>query len=190
MPRIFIEGDHRATPGSNEYDAAEKMGYELAKEGFVIVSSAGMGISEAVFSGAIRWDDSSRRVAIDCDEINLPRNSKFNEIVATPNYFDMKMKNCINSDGFIFFPGSFEVLSNLSIIFQLKELELMGRKPVICIGEQLEEVLSTCGFYNENIVDSLEEVILADNVEEAIDKTLDAFKKIETTHRLIASSLN
>jgi predicted Rossmann-fold nucleotide-binding protein len=175
MLRVFVEGDHRVVPESAEYDSAEKIGYELAKKEFVLVSSAGKGVSEAVFSGAIRWNENSKRIAIDCDEINLPRNSKFTDIVVASNYFDMKMKNCINSDGFIFFSGGFEVLSNLSIILQLKQLELMGKKPVICIGEQLDNVLSTHSFYNEDVMDNIEEVIFVPTAEEATIKILELF---------------
>ena len=177
MPRIFIEGDRRALPESDDYKAAEKMGFELAQKGFVIVSSAGKGVSEAVFEGAIRGNDNSKRVAIDCSEINLPRNSKFTDVVGTKTYFEMKMKNCINSDAFIFFAGGFEVLSNLSIILQLKELELMGEKPVICIGEQLEGTLDSYGFYNEDVVDGFDEIFFIDNAEQATKKILEFFKK-------------
>jgi len=175
MPRIFIEGNRRATVESDEYQAAEKIGFELSRKGFVIVSSAGKGISEAAFAGAIRGSDNSKRVAIDCSEINLPRNSKFTDVVIANNYFDMKMKNCINSDGFIFFSGGFEVLTNLSIILQLKELELMGEKPVICIGDQLEETLESGGFYNEDVVDSFAQIFFVPDADEAIKKALDFF---------------
>jgi len=178
MPRIFIEGCRREiNTESEEYKAAEKVGFELSQKGFVIVSSAGKGISEAAFLGAIRGNDNSKRVAIDCSEINLPRNSKFTDIVVAKDYFDMKMKNCINSDGFIFFSGGFEVLSNLSIILQLKELDLMGEKPVICIGEQLEETLGAYGFHNEDVVDSFSQIFFVNDADEAINKTLEFFNK-------------
>lgn len=176
ITRVFVEGNHKCPPGSFEYDNAEMIGYELAKNGFTVVSSAGKGVSEAVFSGAIRSNNDSKRIAIDCSEVNLERNSKFTDVIIADNYFDMKMRNCINSDAFIFLPGSFEVLSNLSIILQLKQLSLMGKKPVICVGEQLEEVLNIYGFYNEEVIDAFSEVILANNAEEATRKIIEIFR--------------
>jgi predicted Rossmann-fold nucleotide-binding protein len=177
MARIYIEGNHKCQPDSKEYQIAEQLGTKLARVGFSVVSSARKGISEAVFKGAILGSDDSVRIAIDCAEINLPRNSKYTKEIIADNYFDMKMRNCINSDAFIFLPGSFAVLSNLAIILQLKELELMGNKPVICVGEQLEEVLSVFGFYNEQVVDAFDRVIHVDNIDEAVNKLIEIFRK-------------
>lgn len=177
MARIYVEGNHQCLPNSPEYQTAEILGKKLSSLGFTIVSSARKGISEAVFKGAIEGNDDSVRVAIDCAEINLPRNSKYTKEIIADNYFDMKMRNCINSDAFIFLPGSFAVLSNLAIILQLKELELMGNKPVICVGEQLDEVLNIFGFYNEEVIEAFERVALVNNIDEAIEKLKEIFKK-------------
>ena len=177
MARIFIEGDHKCQPDSKEYQDAEALGKRLAELGFTIVSSAHKGTSEAVFKGAIAGSDDSNRVAINCAEINLPRNNNSTKEIIADNYFDMKMRNCINSDAFIFLQGGFAVLSNLAIILQLKELELMGGKPVICVGEQLDEVLNVFGFYNEEVLDAFEKVIIVSNAEAAINEIIKIFKK-------------
>ena len=180
MARIFIEGNHSCQPGDQEYQNAELLGKKLAGLGHTIVSSAHKGVSEAVFVGAMAEDENSVRIAINCLEVNIPRNNKYTKEIVADNYFDMKMKNCINSDAFIFLPGSFAVLSNLAIILQLKELELMGDKPVICFGEQLEEVLNVFGFYNEEVIDTFEKIIHAKNIDEAVEKLTKFFKNKAT----------
>jgi predicted Rossmann-fold nucleotide-binding protein len=177
MAKIFIEGNHNCLPGSKEYKTAEELGYELTSRGYAVVSSARKGISEAVFCGAIRGDDNSKRIAIDCAEIDLPRNTKFNKEVIADNFFDMKMRNCTNSDAFIFLPGSFNVLANMGIVLQLKQFELMGNKPMICMGEQLSEALQVFGFYNEDVLDGFKNVIMVSTPIEAVQKLNDFFKK-------------
>ena len=177
MARIYIDGNHNCPQGSKEYQDAESLGKKLAELGFTIVSSARIGVSEAIFKGAIAGNDNSIRIAIDCAEINLPRNKNYTKEIIADNYFDMKMRNCINSDAFIFLAGSFAVLSNLAIILQLKELELMGGKPVICVGEQLDELLNILSFYNEDLLEAVNKVIRVENVDEAAKELLNAFKK-------------
>ena len=176
MARIFIEGNNCCLNDSKEYKEAEYLGKKLAEKGYVIVSSARKGIAEAVFKGAMEEVEDSIRVAIDCPEINLPRNTKYTKEIIADNFFDMKMKNCINSDAFIFLTGSFSVLSNLSIILQLKELQLMGNKPLICVGEQLEEVINVFGFYNEDVLDISDNIIYAKTIDDAINKLENALK--------------
>lgn len=168
MTRVYVEGNHNCVEGSYEYNTAVELGERLATKGYAVVSAARKGVSDAVFTGALRADDNSTRVAIDCCEINLPRNNKFTKEIIADNYFDMKMKNCINSDAFIFLPGSFEVMSNIGIILQLKQLELMGNKPVVVIGDQLKEALNTFAFYSEEVVDALPTILWAKNAEDAV----------------------
>jgi predicted Rossmann-fold nucleotide-binding protein len=176
MSKIFIGGDLHCQPESSEYKIAEEIGYGLAKKGFTIVSSAYMGASKAAFHGAIRGNDNSRRIALDCSEIELERNASYTEIVIADNYFDMKMKSCINSDAFVFLPGSFDVLSMLAIVLQLKQLKLMGKKPTIFVGEQLEEMLNSFGFYNEDVIDYFNEVIFLKDAAEAISQITSLFE--------------
>ncbi|MDR0926739.1 MAG: LOG family protein [Ignavibacteria bacterium] len=177
MAKIFIEGNESCAVDGEDWKNAELLGFELSKRGHTIVSSARKGIAEAAFVGAIRGNDNSTRIAIDCSEINLPRTTKFTKEIIADNFFDMKMKNCINSDAFIFMPGGFAVLSNLSIILQLKQLELMGNKPVVCVGDQLEEGLNIFGFYNEEVVDSFLNIHFIDTINEAIDIVEKHFRK-------------
>ena len=177
MPRIFIEGNNKCLPNSKEYKDAELLGKKLSALGYTIVSSARKGISEAAFKGAEEENDDSIRVAIDCVEINLPRNNKYTKEIIADNYFDMKMKNCISSDAFIFLPGSFSVLCNLAIILQLKDLELMGNKPVICVGEQLKDILELFSFYNEDVLEIYDKLFFVENVSEAVETLVNCLKK-------------
>jgi len=178
MARVFIEGAQRCLPDSEEYKIAEALGSKLAEHNFTLVSSARKGVSEAVFCGAERTDPKSIRIAVDCAEINLPRNNKFTKEIIADNYFDMKMRNCINSDAFIFLPGDFAVLSDLSIILQLKQLDLMGNKPVLCIGEQMHEVLNTLSFYNEETLEIyVSAVTQCQDIDEALKFLLKFFSK-------------
>ncbi|MCL2039590.1 MAG: hypothetical protein FWG85_04075 [Bacteroidetes bacterium] len=177
MPRVFIEGNHNSQSDSKEYKDAELLGKKLVALGYTVVSSARKGISEAVFKGAEKENSNSIRVAIDCAEINLPRNNKFSKEIIADNYFDMKMKNCINSDAFIFLPGSFSVLCNLAIVLQLKKLELMGNKPLICVGEQLENILELFSFYNEDVLDIFDKLFFVDDVDGAVNVLIKNLKK-------------
>ena len=170
MARVFVMGDSTCSPESVDYIFGYEFGKLLAKKGFTVLSSARKGISEAVFRGASSVDTKSVRIAVDCVEINLPRNNCFSKEIIADNYFDMKMKSCINSDAFVFFSGGFDVLSDLSILLNLKQLELMGNKPIICIGEQLQGVLDSLFFYNEDALESsITKVVIVDTIAEAID---------------------
>lgn len=178
MPRIFIEGNNKLPHDSKEYKEAELLGKQLSALGYIIVSSSRKGISEAVFKGAVEENNNSIRVAIDCVEINLPRNNKYSKEIIADNFFDMKMKNCINSDAFIFLPGSFSVLCNLAIILQLKELELMGNKPLICVGESIKNTLKQFSFYNENVLERFNKLFFVKDVNEAVKVLTESLKKI------------
>ena len=179
MARIFVEGNTFCLPDSEEYLIALELGKQLASNNFTIVSNVRKGVTEAVFKGAYMTNENIIRLAVDCAEINLPRNTVFSKEIIADNFFDMKMRICVNSDGFVFLTGSFSVLSNIAIILQLKQLELMGNKPIICVGDQWPEVLNTLSFYNENSLKGFtENVILVKSVDEAVNNLVNFFNKM------------
>jgi predicted Rossmann-fold nucleotide-binding protein len=166
--RIFIAGAIGAKVDSLNYELAKTIGKELASRGFTIVSGAYMGISDAAFSGAISGNENSKRLALACDEIEMQRNAHYSDIIVADNFFDMKMKSCINSDAFIFLPGCFGTLSMLFVVLQLKQLKLMGKKPVICVGEVLEEMFNNLSFYNSDILEFYHNGIFVRTADEVI----------------------
>jgi len=175
MAKVFIGGGLNSTPESEDYIFAKDLGKELAERGFTVVSTAYLGVAEATFIGASLGNDNSKRIAIGCDEVNLPRNKSYTDLIIADNYFDMKMKFCTNADAFVFLPGYFDTLSIIFIVLQLKQLKLMGKKPVICVGELLEEMFNNLSFYNDEVLAFYEKGIFVNTVDGVIDNLKNFF---------------
>ncbi|MGA2296709.1 MAG: LOG family protein [FCB group bacterium] len=178
MPLITVFGSSEALPGSFEYETAERLGSNLAKEGFDIASGGYSGVMEAVLKGAS--DYNVKRIGVTNKLVPVEKINSFVDIEYRMETYLERMSKLIEiADEYIVLPGGSGTLLEFAAIWVLKERGLFKNKLIICIGEQWEEILRTMGFYSEKARNAGEFIKTAENAEEAVNFILHKNKSKE-----------
>jgi len=185
--REFIRGFralHFAGPcvtvfGSASYDethpyyaVGRMVGQRLARLGFVVITSGGPGLMEAVNRGAREGGG----LSIGCN-VELPRaqpsNTYLDRLVTFRSFFVRKILLYKYSAAFIGLPGGLGTLDELAEALTLIENGLIADFPVILIGKSYWNGLTTalCRMARAGTIEpaDLHLLTITDDVEEALD---------------------
>lgn len=128
-------GSARLTPDNEYYKAAEELAAKLAKKGFAIVSGGGGGIMEASNVGAFKVGGKSIGL-----NIELPFEQKLNPYtnhsLQFHFFFSRKVMLTFASEVYIYFPGGFGTLDELTEIITLIQTKKIKQIPVILYGKE------------------------------------------------------
>jgi uncharacterized protein (TIGR00730 family) len=128
-------GSARLTPDNEYYKAAEDLAAKLAKKGFAIVSGGGGGIMEASNVGAFKVGGKSIGL-----NIELPFEQKLNPYtnhsLQFHFFFSRKVMLTFASEVYIYFPGGFGTLDELTEIITLIQTKKIKQIPVILYGKE------------------------------------------------------
>ena len=134
-PAISVFGSARARRGSCYYRMAERVGFQLARLGFAVITGGGPGIMEAANKGAAKAAGQSVGL-----NIVLPQEQKPNRYANIPLHFHyffsrkvMFVKYCY---GFIVFPGGYGTLDEFFEALTLIQTGRIHRFPVFLIGKK------------------------------------------------------
>lgn len=161
-------------PQNNKYcvEARKLAGRIVSELGLTVVSGAGPGIMQAANRGAFEAHGDSVGMAI-----QLPHEQETNRYVTHSAdfyyFFSRKMALTFTARAYIFFPGGFGTLDELTEILTLKKTGKIPRIPVVLVGKDFwqplddffEEKLHKIGTINKedmksyHLTDSLDEVI-------------------------------
>jgi uncharacterized protein (TIGR00730 family) len=181
-PAVTIFGSARATRSDPCYKAAVKLGRELAKHDFAVITGGGPGIMEAANKGAA--EGKGRSVGLN---IELPFEQKTNRYANVPIHFHyfFSRKVCFvkYSNGFVFLPGGFGTLDEFFEVITLVQTQRIPRFPLILFGRSywkgllhwMRTVLKSNAFINP---DDLELVTMTDDVQEAIELMIDYRRRV------------
>ena len=129
-PCVTIFGSARFTPESEHYKNAEKIGAEISKLGFTIMTGGGPGIMEAANKGAFENDGYS----VGCN-IVLPREQKPNPYlhkwIDIPYFFVRKVVLIKYSYAFVVMPGGVGTLDELFEALTLIQTKVIKNFPII-----------------------------------------------------------
>ena len=167
MSVIAVFGDSVASTDSKDYKTALKIGELFAKNGYDIATGGYGGVMEAALKGA--YDHNVQTIGVMfLDETERKRNKYVRNVVEVKTYLDRLQHLIYIADAFLVLPGGTGTLLELTAIWALKERNLLGNKPIVCIGEQWQEVIETMEFYSEKIMEATHFISHTDSLDEAL----------------------
>ncbi len=171
-PCVTVFGSARVQPESPEYEQARKLGAEIARLGFTIMTGGGPGIMEAANRGA----KDVRGSSVGCN-IRLPHEQQPNPYLdrcVTLNYFFVRKMLLVKySYAFVVMPGGAGTLDELFEALTLVQTGKISNFPIVVMGvdywRELTDLLvkmARLGMISES---DLQLVYVTDAIEEATE---------------------
>ena len=178
MPIIAFFGSSKCSRNSEEYIAAESIADILAEKGFSIISGGYGGIMEASLKGASKH--AVERIAVISEDLpNRIINDYVGRIIEKPTYMERSLELINIADGYIVFPGSTGTLAELSIIWALKERNILRNKPIVCFGKQWYEIEQLMSFYSEATKDDSHLIEHSQNIDETVNMIIEQIEIVK-----------
>ena len=131
---VTIFGSARL-PQDNKYcRMAYELGGLLAKNGHTVVTGGGPGIMEAVSHGAYEIGGRTIGLNITLKHEQFP-NPYLTDCITFEYFFARKVSLAMASKVFVFFPGGFGTMDELSEILCLMQEDKMPKMPVFLVGK-------------------------------------------------------
>jgi uncharacterized protein (TIGR00730 family) len=173
-PAVTIYGSARELKADHPlYIKTEEIAYQLAKQGFSIITGGGPGTMEAANKGALRGE--ARSIGLN---IKLPLEQKPNEFTTTSftfRYFFVRKVMLVKyASAFIFMPGGLGTLDELSEVLTLIQTHKIKPFPAILVGsaywkgllDWMRNTILAQGFISE---EDLKLLRVCDSVDEVVD---------------------
>jgi uncharacterized protein (TIGR00730 family) len=138
MKKVAIFGSAKTKPDSGLYKAVEKLGRNIAENGWVVVTGGGPGTMEAANKGAMSSCTDSKKLCSIGQAIYLPFEQGINDYVQEYEQhetFYSRLNTFADCDAFIVTPGGIGTLLEMALIYQLVQVGHMNKKPIICVGK-------------------------------------------------------
>lgn len=130
---VTIFGSARL-PQDNKYcEMAANLGAELAKNGHAVITGGGPGIMEAASRGCFEIGGRSVGFNITLAHEQFP-NPYLSETYTFEYFFARKVSLAMSAKVFVFFPGGYGTMDELSEILCLMQENKMPKMPVFLIG--------------------------------------------------------
>lgn len=130
---VSVFGSARFTEKNPHYKQARALAHRLAKAGYTMITGGGPGIMEAANRGASEGGGES--VGLDIELPSEQRRNKFvKKGIGFNFFFTRKVILSASAQAYIFFPGGFGTLDEMSEILTLIQTRKMERVPVILFG--------------------------------------------------------
>ncbi len=130
---VSVFGGARVSPGSAEYELAEKIATGLADAGYALITGGGPGVMEAVNRGAIGAGGISVGLGIE-----LPLEQGLNDFVEIGiefRYFFVRKTMFIKySQAFVVMPGGYGTLDELFEAVTLVQTGKITKFPIVLVG--------------------------------------------------------
>ena len=138
MVRSFSQGvtifGSARLPQDNKYcEMARDLGAELAKNGHAVITGGGPGIMEAASQGCYEIGGRSVGFNITLAHEQFP-NPYLSECYTFEYFFARKVSLAMSAKVFVFFPGGFGTMDELSEILCLMQENKMPKMPVFLVG--------------------------------------------------------
>lgn len=132
---VTFFGSARLKESDRWYKESRKLGKMLAKAGFTVTTGGGPGIMEAANRGAI--DGKGESIGLN---IQLPREQRMNPYVKRGigfhYFFTRKVMLSASAQAYLFFPGGFGTIDEMTELTEMIQTKKMQRVPVILVGKE------------------------------------------------------
>ena len=142
--RVTIFGSARLKPGTFAYDGVKQLAAALTTMGCDIITGGGPGLMRAANEGAATVDPAAlaRSVGI---RVDLPFEQEVNPFVGQVyehrTFFSRLHHFMIASDAFVVTPGGIGTLLELSLVWQLLQVQKLYNTPLILVGKMWAELV-------------------------------------------------
>jgi uncharacterized protein (TIGR00730 family) len=134
-PAVSVFGSARVSPHSVDYERAERIGAELARAGYAVITGGGPGVMEAANKGAMSANGVSVGLGIE-----LPLEMGLNDYVDIGiefRYFFVRKTIFVKySQAFVFLPGGFGTLDELFEALTLVQTGKITKFPIVLVGRE------------------------------------------------------
>lgn len=172
-PCVTVFGSARFKEGHAHYEVARKLGRELVRAGYSVMTGGGPGIMEAANRGA----KEAGGYSVGCN-IQLPREQKPNPyldlFVEFEHFFVRKVMLVKYSSAFVLMPGGFGTLDEAFEVVTLMQTGKLESFPVICMG----------GAFWHELREFMRETMVAEGT--ISSKDLDLIRSASTVEEAIA----
>jgi len=172
-PAVSIFGSARVTPDHADYQKAEAIARQLAREGFAIITGGGPGVMEAANKGASEAGGRSVGLNIELPMEQSP-NLYSNIRVSFRYFFVRKVMFVKYASGFVILPGGFGTLDELFESITLIQTGKIRPFPVVLVGR----------VYWAGLVTWIHDVLMQDQMISA--KDLAILRVVDTAEEAIA----
>jgi hypothetical protein len=172
-PAVSMFGSARVTPEHPDYQKAEAIARQLAREGFAVITGGGPGVMEAANKGAAAAGGRSVGLNIELPMEQSP--NPFSNIRVSFRYFFVrKMMFVKYASGFVILPGGFGTLDELFEAITLIQTEKIRPFPVVLVG----------GAYWSGLVAWISDVMMND--QKISPKDLAILRVVDTADEAVA----
>jgi uncharacterized protein (TIGR00730 family) len=131
---VTIFGTARKLPDNWTTDMAYKIAYELAQDGYAVITGGGKGAMEAANHGA--YDAGGNSIGLN---ILLPHEQNLNEFTTMSfqfkHFFSRKVSMTLYDSAYIYMPGGYGTLDELLEIMVLMQTGKIPKVPIILVGD-------------------------------------------------------
>ncbi len=131
---VTIFGSARLPEDNNYYVVARELGRRLAENGHAVITGGGPGIMEAANRGAFEYGGRSVGLNISLDHEQFP-NPYLTDTMEFHYFFSRKVMLVMASKAFVFFPGGFGTMDELSEVLILEQEDKMPKQPIFLYGK-------------------------------------------------------
>ena len=131
---VTVFGSARLTQDNKYCEMARQLGEELAKNGHAVITGGGPGIMEAVSKGAYEIGGRTIGFNITLAHEQFP-NPYLSECYTFEYFFARKVSLAMAAKVFVFFPGGFGTMDELSEILCLMQENKMPKMPMFLVGK-------------------------------------------------------
>lgn len=131
---VTVFGSARVPEEHKYYKISRELGRRLAENGHAVITGGGPGVMEAANRGAYEYGGRSVGLNISLDHEQFP-NPYLTDTMEFHYFFSRKVMLVMASKVFVFMPGGFGTLDELSEVMILEQEDKMPKQPIFLFGK-------------------------------------------------------
>jgi uncharacterized protein (TIGR00725 family) len=130
---VTIFGGSRCGENTPEYGQAYRVGALLAEKGYTICTGGYLGVMEAASRGA--RESGGRVLGIVMNQFKAEPNRFLTDKVATQHFYERLQNLIVRSVGFIALRGGMGTVTELSLVWNKLQTQVIGSRPLVLLGD-------------------------------------------------------